>query len=68
MKTYLMQFSEADGFSHLHLHLVPRLPDHPDNALGPRVFDFLADDEARWIPVVERNRVALAVRAAFGDA
>jgi diadenosine tetraphosphate (Ap4A) HIT family hydrolase len=66
VKTYLMQFSEADGFAHLHLHLVPRLPDHPDQALGPRVFDLLADDEARWIPVAERDRLALAVREAFG--
>ena len=29
VKTYLMQFSEASGFSHLHLHLVPRQPDLP---------------------------------------
>ena len=35
VKTYLMQFSEAEGFSHLHLHLVPRLPDHPEDARGP---------------------------------
>jgi diadenosine tetraphosphate (Ap4A) HIT family hydrolase len=26
VKTYLMQFSEAEGFSHRHLHLVPRVP------------------------------------------
>ena len=37
VKTYLMQFSEAEGFSHLHVHLVPRLPDHPEDARGPRV-------------------------------
>ena len=67
-KTYLMQFSEAEGFSHLHLHLVPRLPDHPDDARGPRVFRYLADDEAQWLSVAERNRIALAVREAFSVA
>ena len=35
VKTYLMQFSETDGFSHLHLHLVPRLPNDPEDARGP---------------------------------
>ena len=68
MKTYLMQFSEAEGFSHLHLHLVPRLPDQPDDARGPRAFRYLVDDEAQWLPEAERNRIALAVRAAFSKA
>ena len=35
VKTYLMQFSEAEGFSHLHLHLVPRMPDQPDDCAVP---------------------------------
>jgi diadenosine tetraphosphate (Ap4A) HIT family hydrolase len=41
VKTYLMQFSEADGFSHLHLHLAPRLPNDPEDARGPHVFAYL---------------------------
>ena len=66
VKTYLMQFSEAEGFSHLHLHLVPRLSDHPDDALGPRVFAFISEDRADWIPESERDALALAIRAAVG--
>lgn len=66
VKTYLMQFSEAEGFSHLHLHLVPRLPDHPENARGPRVFAYLTDDEAQWLTSTERDSVARSVRAALG--
>ena len=65
VKTYLMQFSEAEGFSHLHLHLVPRLPDHPAAARGPRVFAYLADDEAEWLPATDRDSLALSVRAAL---
>jgi diadenosine tetraphosphate (Ap4A) HIT family hydrolase len=65
VKTYLMQFSEADGFSHLHLHLVPRLPDHPADALGPRVFGFLTEDPARHLPEQDRDAIALSVRAAL---
>jgi diadenosine tetraphosphate (Ap4A) HIT family hydrolase len=64
-KTYLMQFSEAEGFSHLHLHLVPRMPDQPGDLRGPRIFGYLTDDEARWLPVAERDRLARAVRKAL---
>lgn len=62
-KTYLMQFSEAEGFSHLHLHLVPRMSDQPDELRGPRVFGHLAEDEGQWLPPAERDEVSLAVRA-----
>ena len=65
LKTYLMQFSEAEGFSHLHLHLVPRLSDHPEDARGPRVFTYLTDDQAQWLPARERDTIALSVRAAL---
>jgi diadenosine tetraphosphate (Ap4A) HIT family hydrolase len=64
-KTYLMQFSEAGGFSHLHLHLVPRLPDQPEHARGPRVFLYLTDDEALMLPGAERDSIALSVRDAL---
>ena len=65
VKTYLMQFSEAEGFSHLHLHLVPRLPDNPEDARGPRVFAYMTDDPTEWIPVEQRDTIALSVRAAL---
>jgi diadenosine tetraphosphate (Ap4A) HIT family hydrolase len=65
VKTYLMQFSEQDGFSHLHLHLVPRLPEHPEETRGPKVFAHLADDPGAWLPEQDRDEIALAVREAL---
>ena len=65
VKTYLMQFSEAEGFSHLHLHLVPRMPDQPEEMRGPRVFAYLSDDEAQWIAETERDAIALSLRQAL---
>ena len=65
VKTYVMQFSEAEGFTHLHLHLVPRLPDQPEDMRGPRVFAYLSEDQAGWLPETERDRIAMAVRAAL---
>lgn len=65
VKTYLMQFSEAEGFSHLHLHLVPRMAEQPEAVRGPRVFAFLTEDPGQWLSEGERDRVSLAVREAY---
>ncbi|GAA1131517.1 HIT family protein [Nocardioides aquiterrae] len=65
VKTYLMQFSEAEGFSHLHLHLVPRMADQPESARGPRVFAYLGADEQQRVAEAERDAIALRLRAAL---
>ena len=67
VKTYLMQFSEAEGFAHLHLHLVPRSADHPEVTRGPGVFAYLSDDETHWIPEAERDTISLSIRAALDE-
>jgi diadenosine tetraphosphate (Ap4A) HIT family hydrolase len=63
VKTYLMQFSEAEGFSHLHLHLVPRSHDQPEDARGPRAFVHLTDDRTRWLSEDARDAIALSIRS-----
>ncbi|MDX6366512.1 MAG: hypothetical protein QOK30_1588 [Nocardioidaceae bacterium] len=65
VKTYLMQFSEAEGFSHLHLHLVPRSADQPEDARGPRAFVHLTDDSTRWLSESARDAIALSIRSAL---
>jgi diadenosine tetraphosphate (Ap4A) HIT family hydrolase len=40
-KTYVIQFAEAEGFEHVHFHVVARPPDLPHEMQGPRVFHFL---------------------------
>jgi diadenosine tetraphosphate (Ap4A) HIT family hydrolase len=65
VKTYLMQFSEAEGFSHLHLHLVPRSADQPEAARGPRTFVHLTDDRSRWLSDNARDAIALSIRSAL---
>jgi diadenosine tetraphosphate (Ap4A) HIT family hydrolase len=65
VKTYLMQFSEAEGFSHLHLHVVPRMPDQPEHVRGPKVFAYLAEHESRWPAEADRDAMAASIRAAL---
>lgn len=64
-KTYVMLFAEAEGFGHLHVHVVPRMADLPLEARGPRVFAYMSEDEADWIPEGDRDELALRLRAAF---
>lgn len=68
VKTYVALFAEAEGFEHLHLHVVPRAPDLPADRHGPRIFAYLSKDESEWLPEEERDLVAAQVTAALdGD-
>ena len=40
-KTYVAQFAEAEGFSHVHFHIVPRPVDLARELRGPRIFRLL---------------------------
>lgn len=64
-KTYLAQFAEAEGFAHVHIHLVPRPVDLPEQLRGPRVFDYLGRPEAERVPAERRDELALAIRRAL---
>ncbi len=54
-KTYVAQFAEAQGFAHVHFHLIPRPPDLPPELRGPRIFQML--DPAAHHPRVSERRM-----------
>lgn len=63
-KTYVMQFSEAAGFGHLHVHLVPRPADQPAESRGPGVFRHLGPDAVgAHVTEARRDELALALAA-----
>ncbi len=57
-KTYVALFAEAEGFAHVHFHLVPRMPGFGDHDVGPRVFHFLGRPEEEQVPVSDADRLA----------
>ena len=61
--TYVMQFSETPGHHHLHVHLVPRMPDQPEDRRGTKVFGYVDVPEDQQIPAGERDRIGLAIRS-----
>lgn len=62
VKTYVMLFAEAEGFAHLHVHLVPRPADLPPEHRGPKVFAHLGVPPEEQPSVRERNDLAAAIR------
>lgn len=57
-KTYIAMFAEAEGFQHLHIHVIPREPDMPEDLRGPKVFSYLHRPESEWVTADEMNAIA----------
>lgn len=64
-KTYVMLLAEAEGFHHLHFHVVPRLAGWPRELQGVRVFDFLHRDPSEQLSEQAMDALALRLRSAF---
>ncbi|MFF0152589.1 HIT family protein [Micromonospora sp. NPDC005203] len=68
VKTYVMQFAEQEGFGHVHFHVVPRMPDLPDDHRGPKVFGYLTQPPGRGIDEQQRDDLAAALQARLNQA
>lgn len=66
-KTYVMLFAEAEGFAHLHFHVVPRMPDQPDAERGPRIFARLGLPPERRLAEADVDELCRSLSAALGD-
>ncbi|HWS36285.1 MAG TPA: HIT family protein [Actinoplanes sp.] len=62
-KTYVIQFAEQEGFGHVHFHIVPRMPDIPDDLRGPRVFGYLTRPPGQELDEQHRDDLAAALQA-----
>jgi diadenosine tetraphosphate (Ap4A) HIT family hydrolase len=62
-KTYVAQFAEADGFAHVHFHIVPRPPDLARELRGPRIFQLLGVADEAQVGDDEMNRLAAELAA-----
>ncbi len=61
-KVYSLFLGEA--VAHLHIHLIPRAPGHPEALRGPRVFELLrrAAETGQGVPEADAAAIAGAVR------
>jgi diadenosine tetraphosphate (Ap4A) HIT family hydrolase len=67
-KTYIVQFAEQEGYSHVHFHVVPRMPDMPDDRRGPAVFGYLNPLPGNTVDDKQRDDLATALRAQLDPA
>jgi diadenosine tetraphosphate (Ap4A) HIT family hydrolase/ubiquinone/menaquinone biosynthesis C-methylase UbiE len=64
-KTYVSLFAEAEGFAHVHFHVIPRHASLEPELRGPRVFGLHGGDPARHVPDNAMDEVAAALSAAL---
>lgn len=60
-KTYVALFAEAEGFSHVHFHVIPRHPGQGRELRGPRVFTLHGGDAARHVPDNVMDQIAAEI-------
>jgi diadenosine tetraphosphate (Ap4A) HIT family hydrolase len=63
VKTYVVQFAEAEGFAHVHFHIVPRMADLPPEHRGPGVFALLQRPQEERVTPHQADRIAHSLRA-----
>jgi diadenosine tetraphosphate (Ap4A) HIT family hydrolase len=62
VKTYAIQFAEAPGHQHVHFHVVPRMPDQPEDRKGPHIFKYLGVPEEERVSEAAMNELAFKVQ------
>ena len=61
-RTYVIQFAEAPEHPHVHFHIVPRMPQQPEDHKGPAIFKYLGVGEDERVSDAEMDRIAGRVR------
>jgi len=60
-KTYVAQFAEAEGFAHVHFHLVPRHAGLAAELRGPRIFQLLGPGAQPVVPQQQADAISAAL-------
>jgi diadenosine tetraphosphate (Ap4A) HIT family hydrolase len=63
VKTYVVQYAEHPQHPHVHVHVIPRRADHPEELRGPRIFDAAGRPPEECVPEHRMDELALALRA-----
>ena len=61
-KTYVMQFAESAGHTHVHFHVVPRMADQPEDRRATNIFGYLNISEDERVNEERMNEIARRVR------
>lgn len=64
-KTYVVQFAEAAEHPHVHVHVIPRMADQPEDRRGPQIFAYLGVSDAERVSEDTMNEIGAKVRQAL---
>jgi diadenosine tetraphosphate (Ap4A) HIT family hydrolase len=62
LKTYVMQFAEAEGHAHVHFHVVPRMADQPEDRRSTRIFGYLGVPDDERVSDAAMNEIAQRIQ------
>jgi len=63
-KTYVILLAEAEGFTHMHFHVVPRMENLPSDRRGTGIFAYLKEEP---LTSHERDQIAGRISAALSS-
>jgi len=66
-RTYVVLFAEDPAHAHVHIHVVPRFRDQPEEIRGYHVFTKLGLPDAESVPPERMDELALAIHACLTD-
>lgn len=64
-KEYLACFAEAEGFQHVHLHVVPRAADLPDELKATKLFAMLKPGPGEAVPPEEISQLCISLQKGY---
>ncbi len=67
-KTYVAQFAEAEGFAHVHFHIVPRAADLASEFRGPRIFQLLGPSAPPHVGEQRMDEIAVELARELSEA
>ncbi len=66
-KAYVLFLAEAEGFGHVHIHVVPRSADLPSDRRGVAIFGYLNQPNDTWVSDEEMDQIAESISHALRD-
>lgn len=61
-KTYVMQLAEHEDHPHVHFHVIPRMPDQPEDRHSTKIFGYLGVPEEARVTVETMNTLAAQIQ------
>ncbi len=67
-KTYVLQFAEHPQHPHVHFHIVPRMPNQPDDRRGPKIMEYQRVPESEYVNEETMNQFAKQIQLRMDSA